>query len=135
MASQMALKEKWVPWVVDPVILKRHPDLLNLTCASWSIFKQSLVMSMYAKSVVTAQATNVTQNENMLKPLSDIRDDVNHICNNCGDSFFNEYGYESSRLYAALSDFLIFDVRQSIPETPKTMRERSPSGDSDSMYD
>ena len=83
-------------------------------------------MSVYIKSVVTAKAKRIDERENMLSTLSEIRHDALHICNNCGDSFYNESGY-NNRFLAALSDFLIFDVRKSIPETP---RERSPSNES-----
>ena len=124
-ATEFSIKSKWIPKVINPAELRKHPDLLRLTCASWKIFKQSLVMSMYAKAMVTAQCRRITEPECVVRFLYEmIRDDL-HICSNSGDSFYNDTGCPN-RFLAALSDFLAFDVRRSIPRTPTTSEEPSP---------
>jgi len=129
LATEQSIHERWIPKVINPAELKKHPDLLRLTCASWKFFKQSLVMSMHAKAVVTARCQRITEPECMVRDLYDMAHDQRHICNNSGDSFYNDTGCPN-RFLAALSDLLAFDVLRSIPQTPIALDELSPSEES-----
>jgi len=124
-ATEQSIQLRWIPKVINPAELRKHPDLLRLTCASWKIFKQSLVMSMHAKAAVTARCGRIAEPECMVQDLYDMARDDNHICNTSGDSFYNDTGCPN-RFLASLSDFLAFDVRRCIPRTPITSEEPSP---------